>query len=48
MQQRTRNGTRTHYRRVVQDSDAYRTTAGLPPVIGLRRDLRQQRKWSAR
>jgi hypothetical protein len=23
MQQRTRNGTRTHYRRVVQDSDAY-------------------------
>jgi hypothetical protein len=23
MQQRTRNGTRTHYRKVVQDSDAY-------------------------
>jgi hypothetical protein len=28
MQQRTRNGTRTHYRRMVQDSDAYNTTAG--------------------
>lgn len=44
MQQRTRNGTRTHYRRVVQDSDAYNTTVGRrdkrgspvePQVIGM-------------
>lgn len=28
MQQRTRNGTTTHSRKVVQDSDAYDTTAG--------------------
>ena len=37
MQQRTRNGTRTHSQKVVQDSDAYDTTADgkgkAPPSV---------------